>query len=222
MTESISHFSKKQRKAFTLIELLLVMIVAGILASLAIPRLERDRSQEASDNVLSAIRYTRLKAVTDDKTDPRYGNWQRSFWMIRFTVSNDPEGIYYIIASDANRSGSITKNEAAVDPGNGKYFFNSSGSFTARAADESPNAFIGHKYGITNIGFSGGCNGNYHHIAFDRLGRPYVGITSASNKYSKYMKQDCNITFSLDNGKSFSIIVEKQTGHSYIDGQPDS
>jgi len=47
-----------KHSAFTMIELVLVIVVLGILAALAMPRLERDLRQEAKDNLLSAIRYT--------------------------------------------------------------------------------------------------------------------------------------------------------------------
>ena len=60
----------KQSKAFTMIELVFVIVVIGILAALALPRIERDLRQEAADNILAAIRYTQHLALNDNKTDP--------------------------------------------------------------------------------------------------------------------------------------------------------
>ena len=219
------------KSAFTLIELILVIVVLGILAALAIPRYDRDIRQEAADNIVSALRYTKHMALIDNKADPRGTpthpnvNWQKSLWALRFTVSTtDTDATYYTVAADDNRNGSISKDEAAIDPSNGKYFYNSSGSFASKASDESPNIFIGHKYGINNISFSGGCSSANKHVAFDYFGRLHNGIGSATNNFATYQNQYCNITLQFQSGgvDNISIIVEKQTGHIYIDGQPNS
>jgi prepilin-type N-terminal cleavage/methylation domain-containing protein len=217
--------SSNYNKAFTLLELVFVIVVLGIIAALALPRLDRDIRQEAGDNILSAIRYTKLLALTDDKTNPRQTDWQKSLWAIRFAVSTtDTSATYYTIATDTNRNGSIQKSESAIDPYTGQYLFNSSGSFASRATDESPNIFIGHHFGIKNILFSGGCTNSNKHIAFDHFGRPHTGIGSASNDFSTYIKQDCLLTFKFTDTsiQDLQIKIEKQTGHAYIVGQPDS
>ena len=208
-----------------MLELVFVIVILGILAALALPRLDRDIRQEAADNILSAIRYTRLLALTDDKTDPEDNNWQAELWAIRFTLSStNPDSTYYTIATDKNGNGAIIKAEAAIDPYTGQYLYNTSGSFASRAADESPNIFIGHNYGIDGINFTGGCSNSNKHIAFDHLGRPHTGIASATNTFSTYINQDCTITFSFksSNINDLSIVIEKQTGRAYIVGQPDS
>ena len=214
----------KNQTAFTMVELLFVIIVLGILASLAIPRMERDRNQEASDNILSSIRYTQHLALTDNKIDPFDTTWQQTLWTIRFSTSadNDTDALFYTVASDTNKNNAIAMSETAIDPSNGKYMFNVNAD-TVIGPDESPNIFIGKKYGIDSIDFAGGCS-NAQHVAFDQLGRPHNGIGSASNTYDKYMTSDCNLTFNFTdaNTDSFSIIVKKESGYAYIDGQPDS
>jgi prepilin-type N-terminal cleavage/methylation domain-containing protein len=213
---------KETRSAFTMIELVLAIVVIGILAALAIPRMERDIRQEAADNILSAIRYTQHLALTDDKTDPFDSEWQKKLWKIQFTVSSDPKGSFYTISSDSNKNGSVAKEECAVDPANGKYLYNTGGWSVGVANDESPNIFIGHKYGINGLNPSGGCS-NIHHIAFDQLGRPHVGIGGAGNDYATYMTSDCTLTFSLAGGEdNISIVITKETGYAYILGQPGS
>ena len=210
--------------AFTMIELVFVIVVLGILAVLSLPGLDRDLREEAADNILSAIRYTQHLALNDNKTDPFDPNWQQKLWMIRFTGGSNA---YYTISSDIDNSGSVNKTECAIDPVNGKYMFNSSGSFSSIDKDESPNIFLGHKYGINSITASGSCSAQ--HIAFDHLGRTFNGLkttssgTLATNDYTKYMKNDCNMTFRFSGGEEpLSIIITKETGYVYIDGQPDS
>jgi len=213
----------KQTKAFTMIELVFVIVVLGILAALALPRLERDLRQEAADNILSAIRYTQHLALNDNKTNPFDANWQQKLWAIRFTASANNEGTFYTVSSDEDSSATVNKSETAIDPTNGKYMYNTSGATVGIDADESPNIFIGKKYGINSIAFSGGCAANQQHIAFDHKGRPHNGIGTATNDYSKYMLSDCNITIgSVDNFTPIVITIATETGYAYIVGQEDS
>ena len=74
----------KHKKAFTMIELVFVIVVLGILAALALPRMDRDLRQEAKDNLLSDICYTQHLALTDNKTNPADPNWQSKLWKITF------------------------------------------------------------------------------------------------------------------------------------------
>jgi len=213
-------YNIKKQPAFTMIELVFVIVIMGILAALALPRLERDIRQEAADNILSAIRYTQQLSLIDNKTSTD-ANWQRKLWAIRFTSGSNA---FYTVATDDNNNSSITKLEAAIDPANGKYFFNTSGAFSAIAADESPNIFLAHNYGIDTITFSGGCSNQQQHVAFDHLGRPFNGIGTATNNYATIMTSDCNIQFGFVDTDidDLNITVEKQTGYSFIVGQPNS
>jgi prepilin-type N-terminal cleavage/methylation domain-containing protein len=207
----------KQTKAFTMVELVFVIVVLGILAALALPRMERDLRQEAADNILSSIRYTQHLALNDDKTDPFNPNWQQELWAIRFT--NAVSGNYYTVSSDINKDGLVDKTETAIEPINGKYMYH---LHTNPIQDnESTNILIGKKYGIDSIGFNGGCSSQ--HIAFDQLGRPHNGIASATNNYDKYMTDDCNMTFGfIDPLSPLIITIKKETGYAYIVGQEDS
>ncbi len=170
-----------------MIELVIVIVVLGILAALAMPRLDRDIRQEAADNILSAIRYTQHLALVDDKTDPFDANWQRELWNISFSSSN------YNITS---------LNTAAIDPTNGKLM---DGSATA-----SPNTQLQQKYGINRIT---GCN----LIAFDHLGRPFTAVLGAGNNYANYRSADCNLTIeSAEFNSDIIIEIKTETGYARI------
>jgi len=210
---------RRNRSGFTMIEVVMVITIIGILATLALPRMSRDLRQEAIDNILSAVRYTQHLALVDDKTDPADSEWQKKLWKITFTINGTNS--YYTISSDSDKDGVVDKLETAMDPANGTYMYHLNTNPTA--ADESTNILIGKNYGINGITFSGGCPSNVHHIGFDRLGRPHVSIGSAANDYRSYMTSDCNITFSFAKSgiDPFSLIVTKETGFSYVEGEPN-
>ncbi len=219
-----------------MLELVMVIVVLGILAALALPRMDRDLRQEAADNVLSAIRYTQHLALVDDKTDPFYkdtsgqNTWQKKLWSIRFAENSTHGGAFYVVGSDANTLGYIDKSESTIDPSNGKYMYHH--NTNAVQQNESPNVILGKKYGINSITFRssptahsaglGYCD-NLKHIAFDHLGRPHTKLADATNNYQTYMKEDCNLTFDFAGGEDpVSIIITKETGYAYIDGYGDS
>ena len=185
--------SNKQTKAFTMIELVFVIVVLGILAALAIPRMDRDLRQEAKDNLLSAIRYTQHLALNDDKTDPFDSTWQSKLWNISFSS----DGSDYNISSDTN---------VAIDPTNGK-LMDSTGS---------SNVLIGKKYSVNNIS-SAGCG---LVVAFDHLGRPFDGVAGGTSDYANYMNTNTGcvltVTFASSSIDPLVLTIAKETG--YVSG----
>jgi len=213
-----------KRSAFTMLELVFVIIVLGILAALAMPRLDRDLRQEAADNILSAIRYTQHLALMDNKHKFDDAKWQQRFWHIYFGTCTDNDK-FYAIGSDDNMENStnarVDKSEAAIDPVNGKYIWWQDAQDCSNGGDNtvSPNIFISKKYGIKAINKSGGCNNSY--MGFDYLGRPYVSAfpSSSTPDNSGYMTQACIVTFTLSDNSTFSISIEPETGYAYISDQ---
>ncbi len=222
-----------KRAAFTMLELVFVIVVLGILASLAMPRLERDYRQEAGDNLLSAIRYTQHLALMDNKADINVNpavDWQKALWQIRFgTTGGD---WYYVVGSNTDYGANIDKAEAAIDPVHGKYMYTANATIDS---DESSNIFLSKKYGVDNVDFSA-CNGQTgaagspgndntnRHIAFDHIGRLHRGVFSATDNLSTLMHADCTITFEFENNSiaDISILIQKDTGYAYIVDQNNS
>ena len=218
--------TKRIKSAFTMIELVFVIVVLGILASLAMGRMQRDLKQEASETILSHIRLAQQLALSDNKhrsdNDPR---WQKAYWRFEYGKCSGLDEYYYRIGSDVNMDNSLEKKETAINPTNGKYLytFNTCNNLQS---DESPTVLLGKKFGIKKIRKYGGCS-NVQHIAFDYLGRPHHQIASyGTADFSKIMASDCRLKFEMStdqdndgNPDSFVITIEKETGHAFIVGQ---
>lgn len=81
------------KKAFTLLELVFVIVVIGILAAVILPRVKTDPVAEAAVNLLSQIRYTQHLAIIDDKF-AKNNTWYKDRWQIvlngnRFSIVSD-------------------------------------------------------------------------------------------------------------------------------------
>jgi type II secretory pathway pseudopilin PulG len=205
-----------------MIELVFVIVVLGILASLAMGRMERDLKQEASESVLSHIRLAQQLALRDNKhRSDNNVNWQRAYWQIDFDCTSDCK---YTIGSDLNLDGSVAMTESAIDSTDGKYLWNDYGTDT----NMSKKVLLENEFGIHTITPSAGCIGS-DSISFDYIGRPYISINTATNNFSTLISNDCNLTFTMStdedndgNNDQFIITIKSETGHSFIVGQDES
>ena len=175
-----------KKNAFTMLELVFAIVVIGILAALAIPRLDRDLRQGAKDNLLSAIRHTQGLALVDNKTNPSDPSWQTNLWKISFQA----DGSYYTVSSGS---------DFAIDPVSGKLMDGGSNA--------SKNIFLGKKYSVNSIT---GCT----EVGFDNLGRPF-DVNASVTPYAGYMTSDCIITISFEQSgiTPLNITIETETGH---------
>ena len=206
-----------------MIELVFVIVILGILASLAMPRLDRDLKQEAADNILSAIRYTQHLALNDNKHEFDNPDWHRKLWRIRFSNTH----YTYTIYSDMDGEGNADTTEIARDPANGKRM---DGTDATIGVNDSPNVFLGDKYGVNSIALTGCANPtgtvlSTLHIAFDNLGRPHRGIDiDDTNDLRTYVNSDCTLTFQSPAfpGDDIVILIRRETGYAQIVGQDNS
>ena len=221
------HFNLKNRLAFTMLELVFVIVVLGILSALALPRLDRDLKQEAADSILSDIRYTQHLALVDDMHDYKNPLWQKAFWRIGFESCASSSGMYEYIGSDDNLGGGIDDKESATDPANGKKMIWTGASCSNGGdASTSDRIFLTTKYGINTITWTGSCSAAQY-VGFDHVGRPHQGFAGAPTSgekpdYSSYLATACTILFNMIDGNSFSISIQPETGYAQIVGQPDS
>lgn len=186
--------------AFTILELIIVIVVAGILSAVVLPRLERDRLHEATRQVVRHIQYTQHLAMVDDVYNDANGTWYKAMWRISFRSNN-----CYVVSSNTDHNANYDRNESAIDPLTGTLLY--SNTDCVQESSDDSNMFLEQKYGIDNITFNSAC-GNNRFIAFDYLGRPHKTLSNANDLVTSL----CTIT--LHSGAREAVItITEQTGY---------
>jgi len=221
------------KKAFTMIELVFVLVVIGILSAVIIPRVETNPLQEAAIQLVSDIRYTQHLSLVDDKYDSGDSVWFKKRWQIAFGKPANADGKYaYTIYADTvgSSSGDADKEEIAINPQNTNQIM--TGGYNGSVEmDINNKKFRGMKklnlglsYGIVDLNMSSTCKvSGSTRIAFDHLGRPIkgkLGTSSGGGNSEAYesnnlIQSECDITLS-NTTDSVVIAVVPETGYTYI------
>lgn len=224
-----------KKRAFTMIELVFVIVVVGILAAIMIPKLNRNASREAANQILTHIRYTQHLAMQDDKYENFVSDnpvrWFRMRWGITFNKTSlqecsiDEPGVNswkYSVFFDKSLSGNInSENEVANDIyKSGKLLSGGWRGISLEVCKKiNKELNIEKRFGVTLVEFKDGCSG-MQTINFDEMGRPMrvVSTTSGGAKrpYDRLLKKDCSITITDKRGNQTTIIIEKESGFASI------
>jgi len=212
----------KKNPAFSMIELVFVIVVVGILASTSLSQMDRDIQQEAISTTLSNLRLTQQTALSDSKHNNSNQQWQRSYWQFRYQKCGNND-YRYSITSDSNYDGVNDRNESLISSLDSKYIFFDCNNDNEE--DSKQSTF--NKYGISSImGRGDDCSAllteEAGSIAFDNLGRPHYNVAdySAPN-FSEIAKIDCSIIFEFENSNysEFVINIENTTGFISVEGR---
>jgi len=218
------------KKAFTMLELVFVIVVVGILSYFAASSFQRNPLREAADQVISHIRYTQHLAMIDDTFASNDPAWYRKRWQVRFSTAGGVQS--YAIMSDINSDGNPNASvggiiEVAKDPLNPiqyligtpttSFFNNTKPEFMNKKLD------LTNTYGITRITVAGGGTGSTaNRILFDSMGRPYRGDTNALNGGVIASPADqiaitpITVTLIDSNLNTMVITIEPETGYTHI------
>lgn len=229
------------KKAFTLVELVFVVVVIGILSFALWPKKQPIQALEAARQIVAHIRYTQHLALNDDKfathTDTGgTGNsiaidWYKRLWRITFSYSKIDKkcekdcwryAVYQNIAGDLTDKGQPNGTiEAARNPAQaGKVL---SASYSGLSTNTSDELNLWQTYKIKNINFSEfATDSRIQGIIFDELGRAYPRSEwntpyDNSSKFSQGDGSFGRITLSAKDGSVAKILVFAETGYACVE-----
>ena len=225
------------KKAFTMLELVFVIVIIGILAAAIIPSTRTNPLQEAAVQLVSHIRYTQHLAMVDDKFDVNDAEWFQERWRFSFDIGSDTNNKWsYTIFTDTSKSGSADETEIAVNPLNPakRLTGGTTGNGLIHTGDDKATAKmnIGEKYGVLDVDFSAPCRTGSasRSLGFDHLGRPIRGaIENYTSAYDSSIAtnilvpsqciisicsvNDCTVATS---DQKVDIAIEAETGYAHI------
>lgn len=227
------------KKAFTLIELVFVMIVLAILAFALWPTKQPTQALEAARQIVAHIRYTQHLALNDDKfathtdTDGTKQNiakdWYKRLWRITFSNGGVDKkcknggwryAVYQNIAGNLSDKGQPNgANEAAMNPAQaGKVL---SACYSGLSTNTSDELNLGQTYKIENIDFSEFAAGGIQGIIFDELGRAYPRgewtTPYGNNNFSQGGGSYGRIRLGAKDGSTANILVFGETGYACVE-----
>ena len=222
------------KKAFTMIELVFVIVVIGILAAVIIQNTRTNPLYEAATQLVSHIRYTQHLAMVDDRFDyfnsdsseNSSAHWYKSRWQIIFgsgikTGNEIAYSIYSDGSSGAGYTGNADVGEMAKDPSDpSKVLSGGSAAFDVTDSRANKKLNLGMSYGVTTDVASlmtGGCSGDTR-ISFDHLGRTIRGVIknmTTSYENGTLITSTCNIILT-NSDDNVTIAIEPETGYTHI------
>jgi prepilin-type N-terminal cleavage/methylation domain-containing protein len=212
------------KRAFTMIELVFVIIIVGIISVMIAPSFQGNRLRQAADQVVSHIRYTQHLAMMDNKFSTADVNWYRHRWQMVFNSDGHTYNKEaYTIFHDDNENGNpnLTTKEVAINPLDpNKYLTGGySNIIYTDGVGSTQSMNLGMEYGVTSVLFSSTCKfAGSKRISFDYLGRPLKGSPrsfSAPYQFNRLIVDDCNITLT-DGVDNIVIQIKPETGYTHI------
>lgn len=192
----------KLTRAFTMIELVFVIVIVGIISAMIAPNFGGSNTREAADQLVSHIRYTQHLAMMDEKFNDKNSTWFKNRWHITFATDSNPgsaDSVYWI---KDNGAAIGVKDDYAKNPLDTTSILSGDSTFDGNGKTKTLN--LTSKYGVT-VTPTGT-------IYFDYLGRPYNGVSSV---YGDVLTSSYDINVS-DGTKTITVRIEPETGYAHI------
>lgn len=227
------------KKAFSMIELIVVIVLIGILAFFLMPKGADTKTLEAARQIISHIRYAQHLALNNDKFDSNDENWYKKFWRVSFsqfesnydsckifsrTENKNVNCVRYIIWQDTagdSKGNPNSLEEIALDPAvPGKRLYRDySGSRKENVGTDKMN--LSKTYGIIDISFEN-IDGSTKGFMFDDLGRIYQNATTITQAYANQFARDfIRIKLTGKNDDKVNILVFTASGYACVENGKD-
>lgn len=223
------------KKAFSLLELVLVIAILGIILALAKLYLKDNRLHLAAQQILNDLAYTRNLALMQnsfriqstsvaDKSEWFKARWQLYFIRSQSATNNEQT---YTIFLDKNGDGNANigkeyvnlDREIAVDILNPNKLMNFGQSGVIDKNDERTSARfnIEQRYGVEKLEFKGSCSGTTR-IIFDEFGRLHSPLRTANKPYEKVLfhKNEACVLKIMNAKEALCIVIDALSGYAYV------
>ncbi|MBZ7935185.1 type II secretion system protein [Campylobacter sp. B0100352/1] len=226
--------SKALSRAFTLLELVLIIFILGIVISIVKINIKQDRSILGAKQILNDINYLRNLAMIQESfrnSDLAVAKreWYKSRWQLYFikSAATDYEQTYTIFL-DKNGDGNANlgktdiniDREIAIDILNPKKLMNSGQSGVIDKDDEKATKRfnIFKTFDIEKVEFKGSCSGSTR-IVFDEMGRLYSPLKNSKSLYDKNLAKsgkNCIIRLTSKYKRQICIVIDPLSGYTHI------
>ena len=232
------------KKAFTMLELIAVILVVAILSIVLIPRFSDSKLREAADQIISHIRYTQHLAMIEEKyiPDPSLSDedgaveksknaryWYKSFWEIHFHTSGTHAPTYSVYSDSATATAGNAAYDGnpknadliAVNPQNKLRMCGLASSTSSIPDSEIDTSLrLGKKFGLTSLTVTNNCGTN--RFLFDSFGRPYCNTPTSSETTKYFFDSDDRLTSTAQirlciDTDCRTISIEPETGYVHMD-----
>lgn len=206
----------KLESAFTMIELVFVIVIVGIISVMIAPSFDGNNARQAADQIVSHIRYAQHLAMLDNKFDTTDPDYFVERWHIQFAPDSSGNGnqVYWII-SDSNHNGVLAdQTEYAKNPLTSTRILSGDSSF----ADDIKTAEMDltNEYGVTSVLNNCAAVATNGRIYFDSLGRPYEDtVFPATAPHENLIQNICTIVITAG-AETETIEVYPETGYVRI------
>ena len=204
------------KKSFSLIEVIFTIMIIAIISSQVNLKNNLSKIKLAKQQILLHLKYTRYIAMLDNKYNHNDKLWFRKRWTMKFlNCQKEIGGIYYIIYSDENLNGSVSKSETLIDPLTHNYMY----SFQCKqdnVYNKNKLILISKRYNIKSIDISCNKTKTIGQLSFDSSGELHSKLSTNENESDKFkIKEDCTIKIKDDKNNEESITITKNTGFIY-------
>lgn len=201
------------KKALSLLEIVLVIVLIGVLYTLFIPKKQENKLQELTNRVSLYLSYVRYKALIDDKYSLD-DLWHKKRWTMKFFRCRNEGGIYFSIYSEDNDKGHPNQSESLKDPLTNKYIYSS--NYCQENNENSKYTLLTKNFDIQNVDISCNSTDSLGQISFGSDGRVYSKLSNFTNEASFYeITSPCYIKFTSKTQETSEIKIYPRT--AFID-----